>query len=476
MQQQSQAQNLRGPRLSTSSQLSTSPITNSLLNGLLPSNHASQHLSVGKEQNSNLNRLLPSTANRLKYKKRIKSFLLYVTLTILFSLLLIITIELAKELVKIKVEISNKSLSSNQTKYSNEKLFSIRSFFASVWMFNVCLFLTCLIIHLILYQQRLRRDRARAAFLREFGQIFDGGKSSSSNTLIDYLLKTCLLCFLWYFSCYFMFRSMTILLPIEIIILYSITITLRQILGWIFLHEEFIGNKIIAHILALSGLLSLAHNDGFHFNRFLLGLTMVVGAVSMKTTFDVLINGFVKDLKSSKYRIVMINVCLCGTCLFWPFALLFHVTQFEPIDIYQFYSLFPILTLTSSLILNLLLITIPFKYTSLPYVTSVLLVIPSIAIIDHYLLKKTYPALVITAILCSCAGILLSMIPKQWFQAGEAAKMKQAFGLLNKDQNAAAAAGLLSPNGTTTGTSTAFQEIRAQRRMRNALLYNDVKT
>jgi len=30
----------------------------------------------------------------------------------------------------------------------------------------------------------------------------------------------------------------------EIIILYSITITLRQLLGWIFLHEQFIGNKV----------------------------------------------------------------------------------------------------------------------------------------------------------------------------------------------------------------------------------------
>jgi len=37
---------------------------------------------------------------------------------------------------------------------------------------------------------------------------------------------------------------MTILIPMEIIILYSITITLRQLLGWIFLHEQFIGNKV----------------------------------------------------------------------------------------------------------------------------------------------------------------------------------------------------------------------------------------
>jgi hypothetical protein len=37
---------------------------------------------------------------------------------------------------------------------------------------------------------------------------------------------------------------MSILNSSEIIILYSITITLRQVLGWIVLHEQFIGNKV----------------------------------------------------------------------------------------------------------------------------------------------------------------------------------------------------------------------------------------
>ncbi len=79
---------------------------------------------------------------------------------------------------------------------------------------------------------------------REFGRIFENEKSSSTNTLADYLIKSCLLCILWYLCCYLMFRSMSILVPSQIIISYSITITLRQVLGWIFLHEQFIGNKV----------------------------------------------------------------------------------------------------------------------------------------------------------------------------------------------------------------------------------------
>jgi hypothetical protein len=97
-------------------------------------------------------------------------------------------------------------------------------------------------------------------------------------------------------------------------------------------------------------------------------------------------------------------------------------------------------------------------------------------VIDRYLLKINYSPLVISAIFCSFAGILLSMVPKQWFQTSEATKMKQALGLLNKDSNTNASTRTTGTTGTASGTSSAFEEIRAQRRIRNALLYNEIKS
>ena len=92
------------------------------------------------------------------------------------------------------------------------------------------------------------------------------------------------------------------------------------------------------------------------------------------------------------------------------------------------------------------------------------------------MLNVKYSPLVISAILCSFAGVLLSIIPKQWFQPGEVTKMKQALGLVNKESNTSGNAAFPNTGGTTTGTSSAFEEIRAQRRIRNALLYNEIKT
>jgi hypothetical protein len=45
----------------------------------------------------------------------------------------------------------------------------------------------------------------------------------------------------------------------------------------------------------------------------------------------------------------MLNVCLCGTCLFWPFVLLLHVTRIETIEIIHFYSFLFLITLICAL-------------------------------------------------------------------------------------------------------------------------------
>ncbi|CAF3265672.1 unnamed protein product [Rotaria sp. Silwood2] len=486
--QQFQSQYVHGTPLGTNSPLSRSLAKNTS-NGLVPSHRLSQvsanALCLASNHSSNQSRILLNLNTQLKLSERIKSILLIIILTVTFAFLLITTIELSTTLVKYKTEknlssslnkILNLTRMNNQSKSDEEKTSPIRSFFACIWLFNVFLFLICLFTHLFLYRQHPQHGRARAAFLRECVRIFDNEQCSSNNKFVDYLIKTCLLCILWYLSCYLIFRSMVILISSQIIILCSIKITLRQMLGWIFLHEQFIGNKIIAHILALSALLFLAHDNGFRFNKFLFALSMVTCAVVMKTTFDILMNGFIKNLTNSKYRTVMINVCLCGTCFLWPFVFFFHITRFEPIYSHHFYSLLAIISFISAILFNILPITISFKYTSSANVASFVLAIPSISVIDHYMLNIKYSPLFILAILCSLLSVLLSMIPKEWFQPGETIKMKQALGLINKESNTNVATGFLPSGGTTIGTSSAFQEIKAQRRIRNALLFNENKT
>ncbi|CAM4875170.1 unnamed protein product [Rotaria socialis] len=216
--QQFQSKYHYGTPLSINSSSSSTSVFPNKLNGIFPSHRLSQTSASIQSITPNQSRLLTNCDNELKLSEKVKYILLIMILTFTYAFLLTITIELATTLVKYKKEndlLSSMNEISNLTQINNEirlevKKFPIRSFFA------------------------------------------------------------CLLSILWYLSFYLIFRSMVILVSSQIIILYSIKITLRQMLGWIFLHEQFIGNKIIAHILALSALLLLSHDNGFRFNRFLL--------------------------------------------------------------------------------------------------------------------------------------------------------------------------------------------------------------
>ncbi|CAF1113512.1 unnamed protein product [Adineta ricciae] len=469
--QSTPAPNLHNPRLSTSSYSSLSATTTALLNGLLSPHRLSQ--TSGSAPVSAVNKL-QKTTNRLKRTERIKRGCVILVLTLLLAFLLLITVELTTKLVKAQakgnlVRYSNLTTTNRTNEYETAP--PIRAFFTCVWIFNSFLLISCFIVHLIAVQRRSIRWRTTAVFLREFGQIFDNRKSSSNNTLIDCLIKTCLLCFLWYSSSYLIFRSMSILISMEIIIIYSITITARQFLGWIFLHEQFIGNKIIAYILGSSTLLLLAHANGFRLNTFLLGLSMLTSGVALKTTFDILVNGFIPDLTSAKLRVVMINVFFCGTFFLWPFMVVLHLLGIERLDFKHIQWLITILTSICALLFNVLIIVIPFKYSSIANVGCLLVAIPATSIIDQRALNTTYPPLVLSAIVCSFIGTLLSMVPKQWFQTNDRTKGKQTFGLLHKDST-----GNANMMTALTGGASALDEIRAQRRIRNALLYNELKT
>ena len=209
----------------------------------------------------------------------------------------------------------------------------------------------------------------------------------------------------------------------------------------------------------------------------------------------------------------MINVCLYGICLLWPFVLLVHVTGIEPMEFSQMRWPLAMMTLFCALgekqtiapgetlndrlrllAFNALTIVVPLKYTSTAIVASLLFVIPSTAgqclsilvraelsslrstlVIDHYLLQLNYSPLVISAIVCSFVGVLLSMVPKGWFQTGDKGKMKHAWGLLNKDASTHTGSNTMNNPGPVTGKTSAFEEIRAQRRLRDALANNDGK-
>ncbi len=162
------SQNIRNARLSTSSYSSTTAITNSVLNGLIPSKRF-PNIIPSLTSNQNQIRRLTNFKNPLKRSDQIVDLILSISLTILFAFLFIITIEFSTILVKDQKEYMKFNLTettNNQTKLKKKEIYPINSFFACVWFFNFLLFIICLFIHIFIYKRRSQRNRAGAAFLR----------------------------------------------------------------------------------------------------------------------------------------------------------------------------------------------------------------------------------------------------------------------------------------------------------------------
>jgi hypothetical protein len=154
------SQYFHGISMDKTSYSSTTTQKNSLLNGLISTHRLSETLT-NVSSSPNQKRLLTNLNHQLKYSQRIKHILLIICLTIIFAFLFIITIEFSIKLVR-KEEISSLFNLTNVT----SKPCPINSFFACVWLFNFLLFIICLLIHILIYQQRSQRNRTRTVFLR----------------------------------------------------------------------------------------------------------------------------------------------------------------------------------------------------------------------------------------------------------------------------------------------------------------------
>lgn len=177
--QQSQFENVSSSPLDMNSSSSTSMPMNTL-NGIFSIHRLSQtSVNVSSLVSNNIvnqSRVLSNDNNQFNRLKQIKHILLNIILTVTFSFLLMTTIELAGSLVKnyeektellrINVVSNLTQINNNQTRFNVENNYSIYSLFACIWLFNLFLFLICLIVHLYVYQRDSQHSRARAAFLR----------------------------------------------------------------------------------------------------------------------------------------------------------------------------------------------------------------------------------------------------------------------------------------------------------------------
>lgn len=131
---------------------------------------------IPNNNNSNPSNLVTNSNNEIKLSDKLKHILIFLLLTLTFASLITTIIELARKIVHFNKkksnyiysinEISNLTEMKNKTKLEEDKYLVMRSFFASIWLFNFFLLIICLSINLFLYQQSSTHYRTKTAFLR----------------------------------------------------------------------------------------------------------------------------------------------------------------------------------------------------------------------------------------------------------------------------------------------------------------------
>ncbi|KAI5614367.1 solute carrier family 35 member F4-like isoform X1, partial [Silurus asotus] len=187
------------------------------------------------------------------------------------------------------------------------------------------------------------------------------------------------------------------------------------LLSWICLKERFLGVRVVAVILSITGIVMLAYSDGFYSDS-ITGVALGVGSASCSALYNVLYRKRVGTLDPASASVVLCCVGLCALVLHsWVCVLLYvtHVEFWPPSQPMPWNTL----CTTASLLLVFNVLVNMGGVCTYPELISlgILLTVPASAAVDVWLLEA--PPLsdmrLMAFVLISAAFVLL-LFPEDW--------------------------------------------------------------
>ncbi|XP_056322211.1 solute carrier family 35 member F4 [Danio aesculapii] len=187
------------------------------------------------------------------------------------------------------------------------------------------------------------------------------------------------------------------------------------LLSWIGLKDRFMGVRIVAVILSITGIVMLAYGDGFHSDS-ITGVALGVGSASTLALFKVLFRKCVGEVQPGPASVLLSCVGLCSFVLHsWGCVLLYftHVEYWPPSQHIPWDKLCVMASLL--LVFNVLVnLGEMFTYPSLISL-GILLTIPASAAVDGLVMLT----LQISHVRAAAAGIisagyLMLQLPENW--------------------------------------------------------------
>ncbi|KAK6466320.1 putative thiamine transporter SLC35F3 isoform X1 [Huso huso] len=282
------------------------------------------------------------------------------------------------------------------------------TWFTTTW--NLLFFPLYYVGHLFWAEKRqspLKQFRECSVFLGEDGF-----------TLRVFLRRTAPFCLLWSLTTYLYMLALRRISTSDAAAIFCCNKAFVFLLSWIILKERFMGVRIVAAILSITGIVMMAYADGFHSDS-ITGVALVVGSASSSALYKVLFKLLVGEVKFGEVAVFLSALGLCNLLLLSWLSLILYITRVEYWPSAQLVPWEQLCTLAALLLTFNVLVNfgIVLTYPSLISV-GVFLSVPANAALGLSLTR----GLQFSEVRVAAAGIiglgfLLLLLPEHWDEA-----------------------------------------------------------
>ncbi|XP_078418822.1 solute carrier family 35 member F4 [Cetorhinus maximus] len=246
--------------------------------------------------------------------------------------------------------------------------------------------------------------------IRECSRIF----GEEGLTLKLFLKRTAPFSILWTLTNYLYLLALKKLTATDVSALFCCNKAFVFLLSWIVLKDKFMGVRIVATIMAITGIVMMAYADGFHGDS-IIGVALAVGSASTSALYKVLFKMF---LGSANFGEAAYFISTLGF-----FNLIFIssapvILYFTKVEYWSSFSALPWgylcgvagLWLAFNVLVN---VGVVLTYPILISIGTVLSV-PGNAAVDLMKHEVIFSMVRLTATSIICIGFLLMLLPEEW--------------------------------------------------------------
>uniref|UniRef100_A0A3Q2PNK5 Solute carrier family 35 member F4 n=1 Tax=Fundulus heteroclitus TaxID=8078 RepID=A0A3Q2PNK5_FUNHE len=233
-------------------------------------------------------------------------------------------------------------------------------------------------------------------------------------TLKLFIKRTAPFSILWTLTNYLYLLALKKLTATDVSALYCCHKAFVFLLSWIVLKDRFMGVRIVAAIMAITGIVMMAYADGFHGDSFV-GVALAVGSASTSALYKVLFKMFLSSANLGEVAHFLSTMGFFNLVFISCVPLILYFTRVEPLGSLSSLPwgyLFGLAGLW--LVFNILVhVGVVLTYPILISIGT-LLSVPGNAAVDVLKHEVIFSVVRLAATCIICLGFLLLLLPEEW--------------------------------------------------------------